>query len=753
MKRTAVVLMPWLLALVLLIGGFGCDGGDDVSDDDASPVDDDDNDDDSSDDDATPGDDDDDTDVSPEIPGFGYTGADAPFAPMTLRSEGGVTIQRLGGGIPGYDGLAIAAPGDGTFVVASVMARTLFLYHYSADGEVTRETVAHFAAVPSLAVGPNGELHVAYQDTWRDVLVYGVAVAEGWSFSDIVARPASTDGREKLSLAVDAAGNAHLAYLSSAAYELWYATNAGGSWVAERLATGTFYDPKIPQIAVDPEGRVHLAYALEEYRAGYGVRTASGWQLELLPEGARVNGVRLALVGDVPNLLIVGPDQLFRRVGEAWEDEAVSLEGLSYRNAMAVDGNGRIVVALRRGELREPWLATRTGPEEWSEKSLPGQGVSRPGLTVDSSRGAGVAFLDFEAKALRLVLEVEETLNTLEIGSDLSVGKIAVDAEGGPLVSFTEDRGGSENPSDGWLAWTGNDDWRFRKLPESGGVSVAAGATGAFHAAYVDPIQERVIYTTNTDGDWETFALPREAGRDAGKDRGGVLSTRLALTSDGEPYVAGLRTTWSMLGGTSKVLFWHGPDWTPERYEFSGVMMDWALDPTGSPRFPVYNEYMNIMTGVEYFQLWFCGPADQGQWRIGSIAMSQYYARGYGADVAIGPAGNAAISYTNTGQGPMLAIGSAAAAGPWERLDLPTSVTSTSQTAVGVTAEVLAVAFSEYRAVHVANVDGNDWVDLIVDRGIDLAHVIDMAVADDGTVHLVYSGNGAVWYATVEPGN
>ncbi len=86
-------------------------------------------------------------------------------------------------------------------------------------------------------------------------------------------------------IALDAAGNAHVTWYgydsSDNYYQVYYATNAGGSWLTPvRLSTQSQYYQYDPQIALDADGNAHVTwYGYDpsyDYEQVYYATNASG---------------------------------------------------------------------------------------------------------------------------------------------------------------------------------------------------------------------------------------------------------------------------------------------------------------------------------------------------------------------------------------------------------------------------------------------------------------------------------------------
>jgi hypothetical protein len=108
-----------------------------------------------------------------------------------------------------------------------------------------------------LVVGDDGSDHIVYADTNSDQLKYATDVSGVWVVSVIP----GADGAEFPSLALDHSDAVHVAYLvftgqSPDAYQLFYTSDASGSWQTSLVESALAY----PSIAVDAAGVPHIAY-------------------------------------------------------------------------------------------------------------------------------------------------------------------------------------------------------------------------------------------------------------------------------------------------------------------------------------------------------------------------------------------------------------------------------------------------------------------------------------------------------------
>ena len=87
----------------------------------------------------------------------------------------------------------------------------------------------------SLALDPNGKVHIGYHDDDKNDLKYATNASGAWTASTLDA----AGGDDATSLAVDAAGKVHISYYNVTKGDLKYATNASGAWAISTLDAAT----------------------------------------------------------------------------------------------------------------------------------------------------------------------------------------------------------------------------------------------------------------------------------------------------------------------------------------------------------------------------------------------------------------------------------------------------------------------------------------------------------------------------------
>lgn len=222
--------------------------------------------------------------------------------------------------------------------------------------------------------GTNNSVHLMFAETYQPatgvgnqgtgILWYATNKTGAWSF-DKVADTADlkldvwfTGGRwapRFLSMAVDGGNNAHVTYtpqfyiqgaFSKVYSELRYATNAGGSWQSQVVASppdGTGDAGLGASIAIGPDGKPAIAsYFVDRYTTGSPFKSelqyhtpngSGGWTTQTV-----VNTPDGYVAGDGPNFTGFAPQLYFDNQGRAniaFTDEAGQHNPVSYANQVA----------------------------------------------------------------------------------------------------------------------------------------------------------------------------------------------------------------------------------------------------------------------------------------------------------------------------------------------------------------------------------------------------------------------------------
>ena len=191
---------------------------------------------------------------------------------------GGWSMERVTTTPPdGSVGLVVAPDGTASIAYGESGAGTSAWLATGTPGDWTFTKLADGAATGTHAIAraANGSLHVAFgvDVAGKTRIAYATNAGGGWVVTPIGASSSTTEDANP-SIALDAAGHAHLAFealgTSPDTTSIEYATNRTGAWVLSKRTTGAPRDVE-PSIAVDAAGHPRIAFL----RAGSGVRLQS----------------------------------------------------------------------------------------------------------------------------------------------------------------------------------------------------------------------------------------------------------------------------------------------------------------------------------------------------------------------------------------------------------------------------------------------------------------------------------------------
>ncbi|HPQ70437.1 MAG TPA: hypothetical protein PKW95_15010 [bacterium] len=267
-----------------------------------------------------------------------------------------LSIQDLAGGKPGDRGSSVVVTPDGHTLVSVRRGRKLIVF--DVDDDADPEVVAPIALDQEMVLDGEGLPHLAFYDATTHAVTYAVKTKDGWT-TQIVEDAgwwSDTNGFpmfDQLDLTIDAVGAAHLCYYRLPGGDLRYATNAGGTWVAESVdAAGDV--GRYCSLAVAADGDVWIAYSditLGRLKAACG--RAGSWDIgvvdpfsmgrdismALAPDGAVVLGYVSGIYHEtVTGLLANNRDGL-------WRIHRVNEPGSVYSASMVLDDSGNAYLA------------------------------------------------------------------------------------------------------------------------------------------------------------------------------------------------------------------------------------------------------------------------------------------------------------------------------------------------------------------------------------------------------------------------
>lgn len=272
---------------------------------------------------------------------------------------------------------------------------------------VTLDSGGAMAAM-GFARGANGVQHAAYYDTATRTYYYATDASGGWVRQQLLTN--DTNYVEKVQLALDPQGRAHVSFTRGQAPELWYATNASGAWTVERVFGSVWGSHRI---AVDVASNAHIVFG--HFRNGSYPHHASK-----LDGHWRIGRLHDKNMDDETPALVAGQDGALHASwtaggkvmhgwfrGAAWEVEEVTAStGASVRwgrgTAIALDASNHVHIAFTYGETAIRYATNASGA--WVVTTAANATVYNPDPTrytdIFLEGGAGVSLaLDQQGRA------------------------------------------------------------------------------------------------------------------------------------------------------------------------------------------------------------------------------------------------------------------------------------------------------------------------------------------------------------------
>jgi len=207
------------------------------------------------------------------------------------------------------------------------------------------------------------------------------------------------------SLAVDDLGRAHIVYLQ--AYEkLRYAVQTDGGWSIQTVYSASGPHVRHPSLALDSAGQPHIAFAdLDLNTLYYAAQTVEGWQIEgvdMVAPGRDVQYTSLAMDSqgqphihyvDGPNPWDFQPGLLkyATKTGSGWTLETVTQTGTEGGyGTLALDSSGNPHIAFVYGGSNELYYASRT-TSGWQVQFVDWSIGLEPALAFDKDDQAHIA--------------------------------------------------------------------------------------------------------------------------------------------------------------------------------------------------------------------------------------------------------------------------------------------------------------------------------------------------------------------------
>jgi hypothetical protein len=213
-----------------------------------------------------------------------------------------------------------------------------------------------------LVIDSTGELHACIE--FDGALYYGNTAGGAWNLTPLDSLIADARG-DNCSIAADVNNTVHIAYIETFTKDLWYASDASGSWSAERVdpqsgtSTNTIYHTAI---VTDSAGYAHIAYAHDfaENDLEYATNSSGSWVSEKVDDAGTVGYSSDIVVDSSDKVYILyeeladgRPLRLATNEGSAWSSIVLSSSSLGQDLSMSVDSIGALHIVFNQvgGEL------------------------------------------------------------------------------------------------------------------------------------------------------------------------------------------------------------------------------------------------------------------------------------------------------------------------------------------------------------------------------------------------------------------
>ena len=294
-------------------------------------------------------------------------------------------------------------------------------------------------------------------DTDKDDLCDGEEVNGAWMI-DVV----DSKGRvgQFISLALDSKDNVHISYIDDTHHRLKYATNISGSWVTEDVnknENSNYYT----SIAIDALDKVHIAYLKENSRGStkgdnlilkYATKTGEIWRTEEVdPKVGQKKYTSLALDSQGKAHIAYFGEEFGRlyyatNVTGKWIFKSIGDEKIVGKfSSIAIDSRDRVHIVYCQLKNNKDSGAInyviKRDSDNWDIKTIISQGdsASHASLALDASDRAHIAYLEINKFCLKYATHALGSWSSETVDCNGKVGmftSIAIDIHNRIQISY-----------------------------------------------------------------------------------------------------------------------------------------------------------------------------------------------------------------------------------------------------------------------------------------------------------------------------
>jgi hypothetical protein len=317
-------------------------------------------------------------------------------------------------------------------------------------------------------------------------------------------------------IALDSQNNVHMTYYDATNYALKYATNTGGPWKLETIATvGSRYDAAISgvaDIAVDSLDNVHIVYRNIDHNLVYVHKVGGSWVSATLDSDIwgqfsmvvdKQDRIHISYYEDsMPNQPTI---EYASNSAGLWTIETVAADAnLSWSVQMALDSNGGAhIIYLNLSDYKLSYATRENGRWVSQVLELGGQVAADASMAIDSNNNVHLSYFTHNGQLQQQVLRYANNAGgvwsnmIIDPSGDIRYdSSIAVDRLGKAHICYNDY--GSASKMNLMYATNAGGSWQIKLVDGSRNVGLqndmAVDSQQKVHISYLDNAYSNLKY-------------------------------------------------------------------------------------------------------------------------------------------------------------------------------------------------------------------------------------------------------------------